>query len=193
MQVGTRYITLKEYLSYGDQPVEVVNGEVIMTAAAHTRRQPNVVTNLFGALHPYVRKNRLGKVFTEASYVLDGDPRSNWVVGARTPDLSFITRERIDAHNAAHPSLDEPWWLAPDLAVEIFSPTDSHTEVSQKVADYLSYGVRLVWVIEPAVSSVRVYSPDEPLGHTLGDKDKLTAAPLIEGWSMKVADLFSED
>lgn len=191
MQVGTKYITLAEYLAYGDQPVEVVAGEVIM-AAAHSRRQPNVVTNLFESLQPYVRKNRLGKVFTEASYVLDGDPRSKWVSGARTPDLSFIDLERMVAHNAQHPE-DEPWWLAPDLAAEVISPTDQYGDVSQKVADYLRYGVRLVWVIDPAAKSVRVHSPQEPLGHSLSAADALTAEPVIAGWSMKVADLFSDD
>ena len=107
MQVGTKYITLAEYLSYGDQPVEVVDGEVIMPAA-HTRRQPRVVARLTRKLDPYVQEHKLGEVLTETSYVLDGDPRSNWVSGARTPDLSFISRERVEAHDHEHPDEDEP-------------------------------------------------------------------------------------
>jgi Uma2 family endonuclease len=192
MQVQTRYLTVQEYLSYGDSPVEVVNGEAIMTAA-HTRSQPNVVTNLFGSLHPHVRKNKLGKVFTEASYVLDGNPRKNWVVGARTPDLSFIVRERIQAHNAEHPHPDQPWWLAPDIAAEVISPTDSYDMLSQKVADYLRAGVKLVWVIDPDKQVVRAHLPDNPLGSTLTAADRLSGEPVISGWSMKVIDLFDEE
>jgi len=192
MQVQTRHMTVAEYLAYGDQPVEVINGEAIMAAAAHTRRQPNIVTNLFDKLHPFVRKNKLGKVFSEASYVLDGNPRTKWVAGARTPDVSFISRERIEAHNAEYPD-DEPWWLAPDLAVEVISPTDSYDYLSQKVADYLSAGVKLVWVIDAEARSVRVFAPDHPLGYAVREPDKLTAESVIPGWSMKVSDLFVAD
>lgn len=192
MQIGTRYITLAEYLSYGDQPVEVVDGEVIM-AAAHARRHSRIIARLTRKLDPFVHKNKLGELLGESSYVLDGDPRSKWVSGARIPDLSFISRERVEAHDTAHPDEDEPWWLAPDLAVEVISPTDRYDDVSQKVADYLRFGVRLVWVIDPAGKSVRVHSPGEPLGHSLGVKDKLTAEPVIDGWSMKVSDLFADD
>lgn len=192
MQVEAQRLTVDEYLAYGDQPVEVIDGEVVLMAAAHTRGQPNVVTNLFRGLEGFVHKHKMGKVFTEASFVLDGNPRSRWVKGARTPDLSFITLHRIQEHNAKYPASD-PFWLAPDLAVEVISPTDSYEYLSQKVSDYLRYGVRLVWVIDPAARAVRAHTPDQPLGFTLREGDKLTAEPVVAGWSIKVADLFSDD
>jgi Uma2 family endonuclease len=192
MDIQARVISVQDYVAFGDQPVDIVDGEVILMAAAHTRRQPNVVTNLFRKLDPFVHRHKLGKIFTESSFVLDGDPRSKWVRGARTPDLAFISRERIESHNAEHPDPDEPWWLAPDLAVEVISPTDRYDYLSQKVADYLRFGVKLVWVIDPTTRTVRVHIREEPLGHSLSEKEKLTAEPMIAGWSMKVADLFVE-
>jgi Uma2 family endonuclease len=136
-----------------------------------------------------VQERGLGKVFVEASFVLDGNPRKRWIKDSRVPDVAFITRERIDAHEAAHP---DPWWLAPDLAVEVISPTDQYESLLQKVADYLRYGVRLVWAINLLTRTVTIHTTELPLGQILRVDDTLDAAPLIEGWSMSVADLFAK-
>jgi len=105
MQIQTHYLTVQEYLAYGDQPVEVVNGEAIHLAP-HTRRQSTVLANLFDGVLNISRK--LGRAYAHAPYILDGNPRSKWVKGARTPDLSFISRDRIEAHNTKYPNEDEP-------------------------------------------------------------------------------------
>jgi Uma2 family endonuclease len=192
MQIITKYPTLDQYReAFTRQPAEVIAGEIV-PVSPNTRQQPDVAANLFLSLGVYVRDHKLGKVIIEATFVLDGNRREQWIKGARMPDVAFIARDRFQAHNREYPP-DEPWWLAPDLAVEIVSPTDSPEDVSQKVADYLQNGVRLVWVIEPRKRTVRVHTPDQPTGQPLKAGDELTAAPLIEGWSMRVDDLFNEE
>jgi Uma2 family endonuclease len=50
--------------------------------------------------------------------------------------------------------------LAPDLVVDVLSPGDRPGEVLAKVADWLSAGTRLVWVVDPERRLARVYRPD---------------------------------
>jgi Uma2 family endonuclease len=191
MQTLVKLPTLADYqAAFAAQPVEVVDGEFVpMTPQG--RFQPTVVSNLTQSFGNYVWDHELGQVLVEASYVLDADRRKDWVRGARTPDLSFIRRERVEAHNVEYTNSDEPWWLAPDLAAEVISHTDTYDDLSQKVADYLRSGVHIVWMIDPRRRTVRVHTPDQPTGFTLHDSDTLTAEPPVTGWSMAVAELFA--
>jgi Uma2 family endonuclease len=190
VSLQSKGISLDEYESaFAVQAVEVVNGAIIPMSPGG-RGQPNVTTNLALSLGLFVQERDPGKVYVEASFVLDGSPRKRWVKDSRVPDVAFVSRERINAHEAAHPDPNDPWWLAPDLAVEVISPTDQYEGLLQKVADYLSYGVRMVWAINPMTRTITIHTSENPLGRTLREGDILDAALLIEGWSMPVVDLF---
>lgn len=189
MAVETRVLTVEDYLAFGDQLIEVVDGEVI-EMSPYGKRQPMIMANLQHHLEPFVRERRLGLVLPEASYVLDAERRTRWVKNARTPDVSFITQARVEAHMEEYPDPTEPWWLAPDLAVEVISPTDKAPAILRKLRDYLHYGVRLIWFIDPDARTVTVYTQENPVGVVLSDTEPLTAEPVIEGWSMPAAALF---
>jgi Uma2 family endonuclease len=64
--------------------------------------------------------------------------------------------------------------MAPDLAIEVLSPDDRPAEVLEKVADWLKAGARLVWVVDPARRSARVYRAD-------GGESVLGAAEALDG------------
>ncbi|MBN1429516.1 MAG: Uma2 family endonuclease [Anaerolineae bacterium] len=187
---GRGYLTLTEFLSLPDeQPFEIVNGEIVMMSPA--QREHNTLSRrLFRSLDRFVEEHDLGEVWEEAAYVLDGDKRSDWVREVRQPDVSFITRERVEAHNIDYGAKEGPWWLAPDLAIEIVSPTDRYVDVMRKVADYLRYGVQLIWVVEPAAQVVRIFSPQETEGHTLAKNVSLPGDPVLPGWSISLSELF---
>jgi Uma2 family endonuclease len=110
------FITLTEFLSLSDeQPFEIVSGEIILMSPV--QREHNILSRrLFRSLDRFVEEHHLGEVWEEAAYVLDGNKRDNWVGDVRQPDVSFITRERVEAHNAERGAKEGPWWLAPDLA-----------------------------------------------------------------------------
>jgi len=190
---GRGFLTLTEFLSLPDEPpVEVVNGEIVMMSPA--QREHNTLSRrLFRSLDRFVAEHDLGEVWEEAAYVLDGDKRSDWLREVRQPDVSFIARERVEAHNAEHGAKEGPWWLAPNLAIEIVSPTDRYVDVRQKVADYLRYGVRLIWVVEPAQQVVRIFSPQDKEGRTLTENASLSSDPVLPGWSMPLAELFDKE
>ena len=71
------------------------------------------------------------------------------------PDVAFVRRERLP--DAEPEGFAE---FAPDLAVEVLSPGDRPGEVLGKVADWLSHGSRLVWVLDPVRRVARVYRND---------------------------------
>src|SRR5258705_5192030 len=144
-------------------PIEVVNGEIVIMSPSQ-RRHSQVTRTLFLALYQFVADHKLGEVWMETAYVLEGEKSRDWVYHARVPDVSFISRERVDAYIAEQGADDGPWWLVPDLTVEIISPTDRYKDVEAKIAEHLRFGVRLVWLISPETKSVRIFTPDNPGG-----------------------------
>jgi Uma2 family endonuclease len=75
------------------------------------------------------------------------------------------------------------------LAVEILSPTDTQEEIHEKIDEYLAAGVALVWVIDPADRTVRVYRPDAR-PQLFNDEQELTGEPHLPGFRAPVARLF---
>jgi len=105
----------------------------------------------------------------------------------RAPDLAYVSRER---HPAAMP--DGFPEFAPDLAVDVRSPSDRTGAVVTKVTDWLSAGTALVWVVEPLRQSVVVYRADGSVT-VLGIEDALSGEELLPGFAMPLATLFAPD
>ena len=82
------------------------------------------------------------------------------------PDISFIA--------GVFPPFAQYPTSAPDLAVEILSPSNSASEINYKVKTYLQYGSRLVWVIDPDKQLATIY-------HKQTDGQSLTTHLTIEG------------
>lgn len=123
---------------------EVVDGELRVSPAgwAHER----VVANLMAQLSVHAKAHRLGDVLgSNALYIL---PSGN----KRAPDVGFVAAGRLA-------SAEGSAWLSlvPDLTVEVRSPNDSARQVLDTVGEYLSAGVRLVWVIDPERRSAAAY------------------------------------
>jgi len=145
-------------------------------------RHGRVIARIVELLAGYARPRRLGVVFTaDTGYILARDPDT-----LRGPDVSFLTWERFEAAGdrlTACPG-------APDLAVEVVSPTDRTTNLHAKVADYLTAGTRVVWVVDPQTETAAVYrallSP-----RRLRGEDLLEAEEVLPGFSVRVAEVFA--
>ena len=103
----------------------------------------------------------------------------------RKPDVSFIATGRLPRDEAPEGDID----IAPDLAVEAVSPNDTYEEVQQKLMDYRSAKVRLVWVISPKTKSVLIRRLDGSCAELFADGE-LFGEDVIPGFTCKVADLF---
>lgn len=185
-------LTVEEFFEqYGNQPAEVINGEVVLMSP-NTRLPMQVAAILFADLFAFVQANDLGTVLFETAYVLDADERTNWVRSARQPDIAFVTRARVKEHNKRF-GKGGPWRLAPDLAIEIVSPTDSQNDIESRVHDYLRFGVPLIFVFDPFHRDVRVHTQDNPDGTLLNDTDTLIGDPVLPGWSIALSGIFGAE
>ncbi len=142
-----------------------------------------IATRLNGFLWPFVEKNKLGMAITEALFILDvkNDIR-------RRPDVAFVSAETWPIDRPIPKVGDLP--VAPDLAVEVNSPTDSMENVIGKVIEYFHFGVREVWLILPSAQQFYIYtSPSQVRILTANDE---LANTIVPGFRLNLADLFPE-
>lgn len=147
-----------------DKRVELVRGVLVVrepTGARHGR----VAMNLALRLGAHVERTGAGQLYAaETGFTLARSPDT-----VRAPDIAFVRSGRLPRPEpAGFPD------LAPDLVVEVLSPDDRPGAVLAKVADWLSAGSRLVWVIDPARRLARVYRMD-------GTEDIVTADQALDG------------
>ena len=103
----------------------------------------------------------------------------------RGPDVAFVSRER---HERSGDTV-RAFVGAPDLAVEVLSPSTTPAAMHAKVADYLAAGTRRVWVVDPETQTVTVYaSLLSPL--VRGEDDTLDGEDVIPGFTVRVGDIF---
>ena len=167
--MSKRYMTESDLMSLDDDSCrhELVAG-VIVAEPFPTHDHDRTFRRVLRLLGDFAESHELGEVFGETGYVLARDPDT-----VRGPDVSFISRERLRGFDGAR-----LFSGAPDLAVEILSPSNRRGEMHAKVADYLAAGARLVWVVDPKRNSVTTYrtllAPRRvELGQTLDGEDVL--------------------
>lgn len=127
----------------------------------------------------FVDRYGLGRVYAETTYVLARDPAT-----ALTPDASFVRSERI-----IPPDHEKFLEQAPDIAVEVRSPSNSLPLIARKMERYLAHGVRLGWTVDPSRKSVTVYEPDNP-PRMLANGDVLDGGDVLPGFELPLRDLF---
>lgn len=143
-----RYMTEADLLKVADDSCrhELVAG-MIVAEPFPTPGHDRTFRRLLRLLEDFVQIQGLGEVFGETGFVLARKPDT-----VRGPDVSFVSRERLT-------NLDDARFFsgAPDLAVEILSPSSRCGAMHAKVADYLAAGARMVWVVDPKRKSVTTY------------------------------------
>jgi len=111
-------------------------------------RHAQIQVRVARALAEFVERHDLGVVLTDCGFLLSRNPDT-----VRGPGVAFVRRERYDPERAER----EFFPGAPDLAVEILSPSNRPGDVHAKVADYLAAGSLLVWVLDPSRAGVEIY------------------------------------
>ena len=184
-----RKMTAEELLAMPDDGVErwLIRGELREnTESDMNRRNPDhsgTMTNVAAIVREWMRSQPgpRGKVYTgDAAFKLR--PDSPTLVGV---DVAYVSPE-LRAKTPKGRKIIEG---VPVLAVEILSPSDVHSDITEKVQEYLDTGVALVWVIDPDFETVAAYSrDDEPRLFNRGQE--LTAEPHLPGFGVRVAELF---
>ncbi|MYC94824.1 MAG: Uma2 family endonuclease [Caldilineaceae bacterium SB0661_bin_32] len=160
-------------------------GELIRGALCRTTPKGlthgEIVMNLGGALRNFVRPRRLGRlVGSDSGMMLERDPDT-----VREPDIAFISAQKLPLNVRLSGCFEG----APDLAVEIVSPSDGPREVYHKARMWISFGVPLVWVVDPENRAVEVHRPNQPL-LSLTENEILDGGEVLPGFSYPVRDVF---
>lgn len=177
----TMLMTAEEFLVYPlDTKAELVRGELRMIpppGGQHGR----VATNVVQLLSFFTKPRGIGMVFADGvGYELRPLPHT-----VRVPDASFVRAGRIPAAGIGPGFLP----FAPDIAVEVLSPSDAASDLDEKVDDYLVSGTSLVWIIDPVRRSVTVIAADAPQ-RTLRENDTMSGGNVLPEFSCKVAEIF---
>lgn len=178
-------LTHEDYLGFPDdgRRHELIDGEHFVTPSP-TRRHQEIFGELFLALGTYLRLHRLGKLYSAPMDVILSD---HDVV---QPDILFVSNERREVLGK---------WIhgAPDLVVEIVSPSSRRLDEMAKRRVYERYGVRELWVVDPDIEVVKIYRRIEaggfarPVELRREDRQSLES-PLFPGFSLPLDDLFAE-
>lgn len=185
MTTTARLVTADDLLRLPDDGLrrELIAGEVRTMAPIGTEGA-SITAALTETLRSHVRANRLGIVLTgEPGFLLAENPDT-----VRAPDVAFITRERALA--AGRQTGYFPG--APNLAIEVISPSDLYTEVEDKVAMWLGYGTDMVVVVNPRHRTVTIHRPTNRVTR-LTAEDTLTGDDIVPGWSLPVASIFVDE
>jgi Uma2 family endonuclease len=178
-----KFMTADELLKISDDGYryELVKGELRKMAPAGSEHGILIV-KLTWRLAQHVERHGLGVVFAaETGFRIESAPDT-----VRAPDIAFVRQAHI-------PDTGIPkgyWQGAPDLAVEVISPSDTYVEVEDKVFDWINAGTSMVWVVNPRRRTVTVqYSLKDFI--LLTEEDELDGGDVIEGFQCRVSEIFA--
>lgn len=128
----------------------------------------------------HIVANQLGRFYPgNTDFVLDGEPGN--IRLQYQPDVGFLKTEHV---------ISTPGYIyrAPDLAIEIISPSQTFTEIRNKVKNYLKYGSQQVWIVMPDAKEIEDTSTDAPKTYTVGEA--IPGGDLLPGLMLDVQTIF---
>ena len=182
MATRPRQLTAEDLYAFPDDGnrYELVEGELITMPPAgygHGRVELTVGSRLLA----FVRERGLGEVVVgDVGFVLARRPDT-----VLAPDVAFVRRDRVPPPGQEHKFAE----LAPDLAVEVVSPSDRQADVAAKARRWVQAGVRVVWVVHPERRTVTVYEPGD-LVTVIGEDGDIDGGELLPGFRVAVSELF---
>ena len=157
---------------------EIDEGELI-TLSPGNRTQGRIEQRLNFRLARYLDTHAVGELFpSDVSFVLQKNPTI-----VRSPDIAFVRAAR-DLGNP-----DKFIEGAPDLAIEIISPSERPSAIKRKIGQYLEHGAAVVWVVYFNPEEMHIY--DSTGERVLRTGDVLEVPALLPGFSLPLAEIFS--
>jgi len=174
--------TYADYLETSDdERYELLHGELVMAPAPREIHQYALI-NLIIAIGAFVKKHKLGKVYSAPFDVVLSD--TNVV----QPDLLFVSTAR------QHSITPENIQGAPDLVVEILSPSTAERDRSVKSDLYAEHGVHEYWIVDPYARTITVFLLNEGAFEevdTYSEGETLTS-PILTGFSIALDEIFGD-
>src|SRR5215217_7913339 len=180
--VATRPLTIEEFETFPHEGRwELIDGAPVeMTPSAD--ESSSVGATILGLLWSHVHAGRLGRLYgADGGFVLFPDRPT-----VRVPDVAFVRAERAPQGQARR-SFPR---LAPDLVVEVLSPSDRASEVVAKLEMYQEAGVPLIWLVDPDKETITIIAAGQPT-RVLRAGDTLDGGDVLTGFSVPVGEIFA--
>jgi Uma2 family endonuclease len=180
--VATRPITIEEFETLPlEGRWELIDGEPVeMTPSAD--ESSSVGATIITLLGSFVRPRGLGRLYgADGGFVLFPDRPM-----VRVPDAAFVRAERMP-EGQARKSFPR---LAPDLVVEVLSPSDRASEVVAKLEVYQEAGVPLIWLVDPEKTTITVIASGKST-KVLQAGDTLDGGDVLPGFTVPVGEIFT--
>jgi Uma2 family endonuclease len=180
MAEESKLITGKELLAMGDiGPCELVEGRIVSMSPTKIRHG-QLEYRLARMLGEFVEVNDLGEIFVgEVGIYVQRNPDT-----VRAADVLFISHERL-----AKATTDDFLDVAPELVIEIMSPSDRWSEVRRKLREYLAAGVAVVLVVEPDERIISAFRSLTDVQEFTAE-DVLVMEDVLPGFQLSLAGLF---
>jgi Uma2 family endonuclease len=165
---------------YAGEHAELVDG-VVRELPVPQQKHGKVCYRAATTFGAFINAADLGHVTTNDSFVKTADEPDR----VRGADVCFFSYERLPKGELPEGLLP----VAPDLVIEVRSPSERWNSVFTKVGEYLSVGVRAVVIIDMATRSASVYRNDE-FQQVFDNGDELTISDVLPGFSVAVRKFF---
>lgn len=181
MPLVKTHMTIEEFAALPDDGMfhELDEGELVTMPPAGGEHG-HVEMNVTVVLANFIRKRQLGRLYpSDTGFRLSVKPPL-----VLAPDLAFLRAERVAAeeHSGFIPG-------APDLAVEVMSPSDTARSMQRKVAQYFRHGTGCVWVVHPKQRQVHVYTAPDRVEILVGSQP-VTAPGVLPGFAVAAQQFF---
>jgi Uma2 family endonuclease len=167
-----------EALPADGQKYELLDGELIMSQVPANHGA--ICVRLIILLGGFVQRRKLGEVYDSST----GFRLAEDVL--LSPDLSFVSKARLKKVLRAP---DRFLCGAPDLGVEVLSPSDRMQAINRKLDLYFEHGTRLIWIINWKLEQIHIYRPDSIEALTR-PADILSGAEVLPGFKCRLYQIF---
>ncbi|MCY3832340.1 MAG: Uma2 family endonuclease [Chloroflexi bacterium] len=175
------FVKIVEQPDYDNRNVELVEGEIVDMPFPNPIHAA-VLASLAGELIVFVKESKSGRVLVgDAPFVLKRNAEGRDTL--RGLDIAYISADRLPGKLPR-----SPLRVAPDLAVEIISPSNKAGDIEKKIQQLLNAGTSLIWIVYPDLRTVTIHTVDGAT--TLTVTDTLTGGDILPGFEVRVADIF---
>jgi len=173
-------LTYQDYAKLPENaPYQLIDGELVMSPAP-TRNHQQIAKNIFRKLDRFVEISKMGEVYFAPLDVLFGDTETF------QPDIIYISKENKSLMK------EENIIGAPDLIVEILSPSTAYYDLKHKKNIYELSGVKEYWIVDPMEKTVEIFFNENKKYTLIGNysKTETCKSKLLTGFEISLTEIF---